>query len=46
MEEDAMLVSDEEAEASAEAAVATCLTDLEDVAIPYMSEWMKFRRGM
>ena len=45
MEEDAMLVTEDQASARAEAAVATCLADLEDVAIPYLNEWMESRRG-
>jgi hypothetical protein len=45
MEEDAMLVTEDQARTRADAAVAKCLTDLEDVAIPYLEEWIEFRRG-
>ena len=44
MEEDAMLVTEDQGRARAEAAVATCLKDLEDVAIPYLNEWIEGRR--
>ena len=44
MEEDAMLVTEDEARARAEAALATCLNDLENVAIPYLNEWIESRR--
>jgi len=43
MEEDAMLVTEDQARARAEAAVTTCLKDLEDVAIPYLNEWIESR---
>lgn len=44
VEEDAMLVTEDEAGARAEAAVSACLTDLEDVAVPYLNEWIESRR--
>ena len=43
MEEDALLVTEDQARARAEAAVTTCLKDLEDVAIPYLNEWIESR---
>jgi hypothetical protein len=44
MEEDAMLVTEDQARDRAAAAVASCLNDLEDVAIPYLNEWIESRR--
>ena len=44
MEEDAMLVTEDQAKARAEAAVMACLKDLEDVAIPYLNQWIESRR--
>jgi hypothetical protein len=44
MEEDALLVTEDQARERAESAVAACLKDLEDVAIPYLNEWIEYRR--
>ena len=44
MEEDLALVTEDQARGRAEAAVAACLKELEDVAIPYLDEWIRSRR--
>ena len=44
VEEDAMLVTEDQAREKADAAVTACLTDLQDVAIPYLNEWIEARR--
>lgn len=44
MEEDLLLVTEDQARASAETAVAACLKDLLDVAIPYLDDWVRARR--
>ncbi len=44
IEEDAMLVTEDQARVRAEAAVTTCLKDPEDVAIPYLNQWIESRR--
>ena len=45
MEEDLALVTEDQAREKAEAAVAACLSDLRDVAIPYLEEWIKTRKS-
>jgi hypothetical protein len=45
MEEDLVLVSEDQARERAETAVAGCLKDLQDVAIPYLNEWVETRRS-
>lgn len=45
MEEDLVLITEDQARAKAEAAVAACLSDLRDVAIPYLDGWIKTRRS-
>ena len=44
MKEDLVLVTEDQARERAESAVAACLKDLKDVAIPYLDEWIKSRR--
>lgn len=45
MEEDSLLVTEDQARERAETAVAACLKDLGDVAIPYVNEWIESRRS-
>ena len=44
MREDLAPVSDEQARTRAAAAVAEALTDLRDVALPYLEDWARSRR--
>ena len=43
VQEDLAPVSEEQARQRAEAAVVACLRDLQDVAMPYLDEWIAFR---
>jgi len=44
MEEDLVLVTENQARERAESAVAGCLKDLQEVAIPYLDDWVNTRR--
>ena len=44
MEEDLLLVTEDQARVRAETAVAACLKDLQDVAIPYLNDWIEARK--
>ena len=41
--EDALPVSEDEADGRAEAAVSACIADLKDVALPYLDRWVAMR---
>ena len=45
MQEDLAPVSEDEARARAEAAVTSAVADLRDVALPYLEDWARSRRG-
>ena len=45
VQEDLAPVSEDQARARAEAAVQACLADLRAVALPYLEDWLRSRRG-